>query len=130
MDKKNTPKNMDEYINSFPETVQGILQKIRQTIHEAVPDATEGISYQMPVFHLNGNLVYFAAFKNHIGFYPAPTGIEAFKEKLSKFEGGKGSVKFPLDKPIPYDLIREIVLFRAVENQKKAANKPQKKAVN
>jgi uncharacterized protein YdhG (YjbR/CyaY superfamily) len=119
--------SMDEYIETFPEEIQIILQKIRATIKAAAPDAEEKISYQMPTFTLNGNLVHFAAFKNHIGFYPVPTGIEEFKNELSVYEGGKGSVKFPLDQPIPYDLIGKIVKFRVKENLEKAAGKGKKK---
>ena len=114
------PKTIDEYIAAFPPEVQERLQAIRQVIHEAAPQATEKISYQMPTFFLHGNLVHFAAFKHHIGFYPAPTGIEEFKAELSAYHGGKGSVQFPLDQPIPYDLIRRIVLFRAQQNREKA----------
>jgi uncharacterized protein YdhG (YjbR/CyaY superfamily) len=113
------PKTIDEYIAACPPDVQAILQKIRLTIHNAAPQATEKISYQMPTFYLNGNLVYFAAFKEHIGFYPIPTGIEAFKPELSVYKQGKGSVQFPLDRPIPYDLIERIVKFRVEENMKK-----------
>lgn len=109
-------KTIDQYIQSFPEDVQVILEKIRQTIRKAAPEATEAISYQMPAFKLNGNLVWFAAFKNHIGFYPVPSGIEAFKEEVSPYVAGKGTLQFPLDKPIPYDLIAKIVTFRAKEN--------------
>ena len=115
------PQNIDEYIANFPPDVQAILQQIRATIHEAVPEAEEAISYQMPTFKLHGNLVHFAAFKNHIGFYPTPTGIQQFEAKLAPYGGGKGSAKFPLDQPIPYDLIREITLYRAEENKAKAA---------
>ena len=93
------PKNIDEYIAGFPQDVQEILQKIRMTIRKAAPDAEETIKYQMPTFTLKGSLVHFAAHKNHIGFYPTPTGIEEFKQELSIYEGGKGSVRFPLDKP-------------------------------
>ncbi len=96
------------------------------TIREAAPDATETISYQMPTFTLKGNLVHFAAFKNHIGLYPAPTGIEEFKEELSTYKGGKGSVRFPLDKPIPFDLISRIVKFRVKENLARAEAKRKK----
>jgi uncharacterized protein YdhG (YjbR/CyaY superfamily) len=117
------PKNIDDYISRFPANVQEILQKIRATIREAAPDAVEAISYQMPTFQLNGNLVHFAGFKNHIGFYPVPTGMEKFKEELSVYPTGKGSVQFPLDRPIPYDLIRRIVLFRVEENQQKKHRK-------
>lgn len=122
-----TPKTIDEYIAGFPEDVQAILQKIRQTIRETVPNAEEAISYQMPTFKLKGNLVHFAAFKNHIGFYPVPSGIEAFKDELSVYVQGKGSVQFPLDKPMPYDLIRRIVAFRVQENLAKAEAKGKKK---
>jgi len=107
---------MDEYIGDFPEEVQIILEKMRQTIREAAPEAVEAISYQMPTFKLNGrNLVHFAAFKNHIGFYPIPSGIEAFKKELSLYKQGKGSVQFPMDKPIPYDLVKKIVKYRLKE---------------
>ena len=122
-----TPKTIDEYIAGFPEDVQEILQKIRQTIREVVPAAEETIKYQMPTFTLKGNLVYFAAFKNHIGFYPIPTGIEQFKDELAVYKQGKGSVQFLLDKPIPYDLIRRIVAFRVQENLAKAEAKRKKK---
>ena len=127
MDQK-APTTIDDYIAGFPPDVQEILQKIRATIKAAAPDAQEAISYQMPTFTLHGNLVHFAAFKKHIGFYPVPTGIEAFKQELSVYEGGKGSVRFPLDAPMPYDLISRIVQFRVQENIKKAAAKKKKKA--
>jgi uncharacterized protein YdhG (YjbR/CyaY superfamily) len=112
--------SIDDYIATFPEETQKILKKIRGTIKAAAPDAEEKISYQMPTFAQKGNLVHFAAFKNHIGFYPTPTGIEKFKKELSVYEGAKGSVQFPLDKPIPYDLISKIVKFRVKENLAKA----------
>ena len=114
------PTTIDEYIAAFPAEVQEILQKIRQTIRQAAPEAKETIKYRMPTFTLNGNLVFFAAFKKHIGFYPIPTGIEAFQEELSAYEMGKGSVQFPIDQPIPYDLISRIVQFRVQENLRKA----------
>jgi uncharacterized protein YdhG (YjbR/CyaY superfamily) len=117
------PKTIDEYIAACPPDVREILQKIRMTIHKAAPQATEKISYQMPTFFLNGNLVHFAAFKEHIGFYPIPTGVEAFKQELSVYKQGKGSVQFPLDQPIPYDLITRIVKFRVEENMKKVRAK-------
>ena len=123
---RKTPKTIDEYIAGFPKDVQQILEKIRKTIHEAAPEAEEAISYQMPSFKLKGNLVYFAAFKRHIGFYPIPSGIEKFKVELSVYKQGKGSVQFPLDKPIPYDLINRIVKFRVEENLKKAAEEKKK----
>jgi uncharacterized protein YdhG (YjbR/CyaY superfamily) len=121
--KKSAPTTIDEYIAGFPPDVQEILQKIRAIIRKAAPGAEETIKYQMPTFVLHGNLVHFAAFKNHIGFYPVPTGIEAFKRELSAYEGGKGSVQFPLDQPIPYGLIGKIVKFRVKENLAKAAAK-------
>jgi uncharacterized protein YdhG (YjbR/CyaY superfamily) len=121
--KQTAPQNIDEYIAGFPVDIQVILEKIRMTIRKTAPDAEEAISYQMPTFKLKGNLVHFAAFKNHIGFYPVPTGIEKFKKELSVYESGKGSVKFPLDKPIPYTLIAKIVKFRVKENLEKARAK-------
>jgi uncharacterized protein YdhG (YjbR/CyaY superfamily) len=119
------PETIDEYISSFPKEVQKILEKIRSAIHAAAPDAKEKISYQMPTFFLEGNLVYFAAFKKHIGFCPIPTGIKAFKAELSAYETGKGSVRFPLDRPIPFELIDRIVRFRVKENLEKARKKSQ-----
>jgi len=121
------PKNIDDYIAGFPQDIQEILEKIRATIKEVAPDAQETISYQIPTFTLNGNLVHFAAFKKHIGFYPTPAGIEEFKEELSAYEGAKGSVKFPLDQPIPYGLIRKITSFRVQESLAKAEAKGKKK---
>jgi uncharacterized protein YdhG (YjbR/CyaY superfamily) len=121
------PKTIDEYIASFPPEIQDILEKVRRTIRDAAPGAEETINYQIPTFTLKGNLVHFAAFKNHIGFYPTPSGVEAFKAELSSYEGAKGSVKFPLDKPIPYDLISEIVRFRVRENLERAESKRKKK---
>lgn len=118
-----TYTTIDEYIAAFPADIQTILQKIRATIRKAAPDATEAISYRMPTFKLNGNLVHFAAFKNHIGFYPVPSGIEKFKKELSVYKGAKGSAQFPLDKPIPYGLIGRIVKFRVKENLEKAKAK-------
>jgi len=110
-------ETIDEYIEAFSEDVQAILRKMRQTIRDAAPGAVEAISYQMPTFKLNGrNLVHFAAFKSHIGFYPIPSGIEAFKEELSPYKQGKGSVQLPLDEPIPYDLVERIVKYRVKEN--------------
>ncbi len=113
-------KTIDEYISTFPSDVQSILQKIRQTIQKVAPDAVELISYQMPTFKLNGkNLVHFAAWKNHIGFYATPSGNEAFQKDLSVYKGAKGSVQFPIDRPIPYDLIEKIVLFRVKDGMQK-----------
>lgn len=122
-----TPTTIDEYIVTFPADVQAILQKVRETIRKSAPQAEEAISYQMPTFKLNGNLVHFAAFKNHIGFYPVPSGIEKFKKELSAYKGAKGSVQFPLDRPIPYGLISKIVKFRVKENLEKVKAKAKKK---
>jgi len=119
--------SMDEYIATFPEETQKILEELRETIKAAAPDAVEKISYQMPTFFLKGNLVHFAAWKHHIGFYPTPSGTEAFKEELSIYEGAKGSIKFPIDKPLPLDLIRKIVKFRVAENLKRAGAKSGKR---
>jgi uncharacterized protein YdhG (YjbR/CyaY superfamily) len=121
------PRNIDEYIAGFPKHVQEILEKTRTTIRKAAPDAEEIISYQIPTFTLKGNLVHFAAHKNHIGFYPTPSGIEKFKKELSVYEGAKGSVKFPLEKPIPFGLISRIVKFRVSENLERAKAKQKKK---
>lgn len=104
---------IDEYISGFPADVQHHLQQIRETIQNAAPEATEKISYGMPTFYLNGNLIHFAGYKNHIGLYPAPQGIEAFKAELSGYKGAKGSVQFPLNKPMPLDLIARITKYRA-----------------
>lgn len=120
-------KNIDEYIAAWPPDVQEILQKIRMTVREAAPDARETISYQMPTFVLQGNLVHFAVFKKHIGFYPTPTGVEAFQDELALYKGAKGSIQFPLDRPIPYDLISRIVQFRVAENLEKATVQRKKK---
>jgi uncharacterized protein YdhG (YjbR/CyaY superfamily) len=113
-----TAENIDEYIAGFPKDIQVLLQLMRKTIHEAAPEATEKISYGMPTFFLNGNLVHFAAFKAHIGFYPAPSGIEKFKKELSVYKGAKGSVQFQLDQPLPLALVAKIVKFRVQENGK------------
>ena len=120
MDKAN---NIDEYIAGFPKDVQTILEQVRTTIKAAAPEAEETISYAIPTFKLNGNLVHFAAFKNHIGFYPTPAGIDEFERALSVYKQGKGSVQFPLDKPIPLDLITRMVQFRVKKNLEKAAKK-------
>lgn len=113
-------ETIDDYIQQASDDVQEILQKLRIVIHEEAPEAKEAISYQMPTFVLNGNLVHFAAFKNHIGFYPVPSGITAFQQELAPYKQVKGSVQFPLDQPMPYDLIRRIVRFRVAENLGKA----------
>lgn len=122
---------IDEYIAQFPPEIQDRLQQIRKLVHEIAPHATERISYKMPTFETDGKvLVHFAVFKKHIGFYPIPSGTEQFAEELSQYKGGKGSVQFPLDQPLPLDLIRRMVLFRAEENRRaaevKAAKKPRK----
>ena len=113
---------IDEYIRTFPEDVRAILEKMRQTIRKAAPDAVEAISYQMPTFKLNGrNLVHFAAWKGHIGFYPTPSGTTAFQKELAPYKKSKGSVQFPLDRPIPYNIVKKIVAFRVVETKQKKA---------
>ncbi len=116
--KSEAISTIDEYIAGFPETTQKILQEMRAVIKAAAPDAKEKISYQMPTFTLGGhNLVHFAAFKNHIGFYPAPSGIEAFQQELAPYKHSKGAVQFPIDQPMPWELIRRIVEYRVAENQ-------------
>ena len=112
-------QSIDEYIGTFPENVQETLKELRAVIRAAAPGATEKISYQMPAFAWNGILVYFAAYKRHIGFYPTGSGVEAFRNELAEYKGSKGSVQFPIDKPMPYDLIRRIVQFRVEEISKK-----------
>ncbi|MDD1708275.1 MAG: DUF1801 domain-containing protein [Methanoregulaceae archaeon] len=110
------PKTIDEYIRTFPPDVQEILEKLRKLINEIAPEAGEAIAYGIPTFTLDGeNLVHFAGFEHHIGFYPTPSGIEAFREELSPYKHAKGSVQFPLDKPLPYDLVRRIVEYRVNE---------------
>ena len=119
--------SIDEYITTFPVEIEAILQELRTTIKAAAPEAEEKISYQMPTFALKGNLVHFAAYPNHIGFYPAPSGITAFAAELSRYKRAKGSVQFPLDEPLPLELISRIVAFRVAENLQKAAEKGHKK---
>lgn len=119
--------SIDEYIATFPAEIQQRLQAIRATIHAAAPEATEKISYQMPTFAQQGNLIHFAAFKNHIGMYPTPSGIAAFQEELAPYAGAKGSIRFPLDQPIPHELISKIVKFRVAENLAKATAKKKQK---
>jgi len=116
----NTAANIDEYIAGFPADIQKILQELRKTIQNAAPGAEEAIRYAIPTFILDGNLVHFAAFKKHIGFYPAPTGISAFEKELSVYKQGRGSVQFPLDQPMPLALITRIVEYRIEETKKKA----------
>ena len=115
-----SPDSIDAYIAGFPKDVQGILEKIRGIVRDAAPEAEEAIKYQIPTFVLNGNLVHFAAFQKHIGFYPTPSGVEQFKDDLAAYNSSKGSVQFPLDSPIPYTLIRKIVKFRVNENREKS----------
>lgn len=122
----NKPTDTDAYISGFPKATQNLLQEVRATIKRAAPESEEVISYGMPAFRQNGMLVWYAAFKNHIGFYPIPSGINAFKEELSAFKGTKGSVHFPLDKPLPVDLISRIVSFRLNENRIKELAKLKK----
>ena len=121
-------RTIDEYIAAFPEDTQALLQAVRATIHAAAPDAVERISYNMPAFAQEGNLVYFAALKNHIGLYPTSSGIAAFQQEISAYESSKGAVKFPEDQPMPLDLITKIVQYRVTENLNRAAAKSQKKA--
>lgn len=117
-------ETIDAYISRYDGNIQAILQEFRRVIKEEAPDATEKISYQMPTFYLNGNLVHFAVQKNHIGFYPAPSGVAAFKEELTEYKTSKGAIQFPLTKPIPYELVRRIVRFRVEEAKQ---NKKQSK---
>lgn len=112
-------ENIDSYIVTFPKDVQGLLRQLRETIRQAAPQAEEAISYQMPTFTLNGNLVHFAAYKNHIGFYPAPSGLKAFEKEIARYKHSKGAVQFPLDKPLPKGLISKIVKYRVKENLKR-----------
>ena len=115
--------SIDEYIATFTEETQKVLEQVRATIRAAAPQAEEKIAYQIPTFFLKGNLVHFAAFKHHIGFYPAPRGIEKFKKELSAYDGAKGTARFPLDKPMPLKLIAKIVKFRVADNLGKAERK-------
>jgi uncharacterized protein YdhG (YjbR/CyaY superfamily) len=119
---KVTFSTIDEYIATFPKDVQQVLQQVRQTIRDAAPDATEAISYQIPTFKLNGNLVHFAGWKKHIGFYPGGA-IDHFEKELAGYDVAKGTIQFPLDKPMPLALIRRIVKQRVKENKAKAAAK-------
>ena len=117
---KPAPQNIDEYIDGFPKDVQKHLQQLRATIKKAAPKSEEKIAYGIPTFTLNGNLVHFGGYKTHIGFYPAPSGLEAFKKELGPYLTGKGTAQFPLDKPLPLDLITQIVKFRVMKNLEKA----------
>ena len=120
------PADIDDYIDGFAPNVRKILQKIRKTIQAAAPGAEEAISYQIPTFKLNGNLIYFAGFQNHLSVYPAPRGAKEFKEELAVYEGGKGTVQFPLNEPIPYDLITRITKYRVQQNVEAAATRARK----
>ena len=117
------PKDIDQYIAGFPPEVQAMLNQVRSTIRQAAPEANETIKYGIPTFEWKGNLVHFAAFKKHIGFYPVPSGRKAFEQELSAYKQGKGSVQFPLHQPMPLDLITRIVRFRVGENESKATKK-------
>jgi uncharacterized protein YdhG (YjbR/CyaY superfamily) len=116
-------KTIDEYIAQFPEEIRKRLEEMRQTIKQVAPEAVETISYQMPAFRLNGILVYFAAFKDHIGFFPTASGVAAFKEEVTGYMTSRGTIQFPLDKPIPFDLVKQIVQFRKTENLAKQKKK-------
>ncbi|MDB5036077.1 MAG: hypothetical protein JWQ98_3318 [Chlorobi bacterium] len=118
---KTAPKTIDEYTAGFPEEIRNILEEIRMTIRKAAPDAEETIKYQMPTFTLNGNLIHFAAFKKHIVMYPVPRDVDTFKDELSACEGEKNTVRFPFNKPVPFDLIGRIIEFRAKRNLEKSA---------
>lgn len=122
-----TAKSIDEYIDDFPPDVQKTLQKVRKTIKKAAPNAEEAIKYGIPTFVLNGNLVHFGGYQEHIGFYPDPRGIKEFEKELSIYRAGKGTIRFPLDKPIPYELITRIVKFRVEQALEKAKTKGKKK---
>jgi uncharacterized protein YdhG (YjbR/CyaY superfamily) len=124
---KPTFQTIDEYIMQFPDNIQHILKKLREVIKEAAPEAEEKISYQMPTFYLFGNLVHFAVCKNHIGFYPTPSGIETFKKELAEYKSSKGAVQFPIENPLPFNIINEIVKYRVTENLKKAEEKSKKR---
>jgi len=113
-------KTIDEYVATFPKNVRDVLEEFRRVIRESAPEAEEAISYGMPAFKLNGNLVYFAAWKNHVGFYPGgSSAVEVFKKELAPYKQSKGTVQFPYDKPIPFDLVKRIVKFRVTENLQK-----------
>jgi len=120
---KPAPTTIDEYIAGFPAEIQEKLRAMRATIHAAAPDATEKISYAMPTFYLQGNLVHFAAFKNHIGFFPAPSGIERFAQEIGPYQTSKGTIQFPLTEPLPLDLVTKITQYRVQENLARAKAK-------
>ena len=125
--EKNTYRNIDEYIAEFPNDIRLVLEEVRRAVRDAAPEAVETISYSMPAFKLEGILVYFAAFKNHIGFFPTASGVEHFKNELDGYEISKGTIRFPLQKPMPVDLIQRIVAFRVEENLKKAEGRTKRK---
>lgn len=125
--KKEPPTTIDAYIATFPAEVQDILRRIRALIREEAPAATEAMSYQIPTYKLKRNLVHFAAFKKHVGFYPGPSGIAHFQDRLAAYPSAKGSVRFPLDQPIPYELMREITRFRVREEEAKTKMSPARK---
>ena len=128
MDKDQAiPRTIDEYIAGFPPDIQAILEKIRTTIRKAAPQAEEAIGYRMPTFKLYGNLVHFAAYAHHVGFYPTSSGIERFSRELSRFKTSRGTIQFPLDDPIPYELIARITRFRVEENRTRVESKKKKK---
>ncbi|HWJ91137.1 MAG TPA: DUF1801 domain-containing protein [Flavisolibacter sp.] len=120
--------DVNEYISGFPPSTQKLLKQMRSTIRKAAPAAQESISYQMPAYKLSGVLVYFAGYKNHIGFYPGAAGIAAFKKQLSMYKGAKGSVQFPLDQPLPLDLVSKIVVFRVSQNLETEAFRKKKRS--
>ena len=121
------PDSIDAYISDFPSEIQEILTRLRMVIKEAAPDAEEAIKYRMPTFIFHGNLVHFAAYTHHIGFYPTPSGITAFEDELSDYKRSKGAIQFPIEKPLPFDLISRIVRYRVAENKEKAQNPSKKK---
>jgi uncharacterized protein YdhG (YjbR/CyaY superfamily) len=125
--ESNKAKTIDEYISNCPEEIQKKLKEMRSTIKAAAPNATEKISYQIPTFYLNGNLVHFAALKNHIGFYPTPSGVQAFIKETAKYASTKGAIQFPLDEPLPLKLVSKIVKFRVKENLKRSRMKSSKR---
>lgn len=118
--QKTKAENIDDYMLQFPKDIQKLLKQMRSTIKKAAPKAEEAMKYGIPTFVLNGNLVHFAAYKNHIGFYPAPSGLLAFKKKIARYKSSKGAVQFPIEEPLPLDLISKIVKFRVVENSAKS----------
>jgi uncharacterized protein YdhG (YjbR/CyaY superfamily) len=121
--KGNQIRTMDEYIAQFPKNIRDILEELRRVIHETAPDAEEAMRYGIPTFRFRGNLVHFAAFKDHIGFYPAPSAINAFNKELSRYKRSKGTVQFPIDEPVPFALVKEIVRYRLKENREKENQK-------